>query len=395
MMEQTEDTAAAYGLAGALIDPDSGEWAAGTQQTVAYGGRRGNSAERYYSGLLHQAIWWTAVAWETATAGSGQQQQQQPTEPAGTSRGGVAGEDAAELALRCKARYQKAIEGMRRLLVRRSSGPHKLWYVGELLQGRKFLPAFSSLSCGLSGTLALGHIHGMDDTDSSHLLLAKRLAESCVRLGRLTASGLPPDVTWLNGRPKLHEDAVEWFVPPETENGRDQHQQQLEETSDPEAEASSEQRRQFMQSGEVIVAPDEHASSSTLGPAIAQSLYWLHRATGDSLYVEWGWEHFTALERSGRLPRPDAGYATVADVTRTLTVNASSSAAHHRDETKDWVLSTFKWLWMLQQQAGEGGSGGDDSGDGGGSKDVESDREMRDVVPTSTGHLLQTAWGYS
>ena len=73
-------------------------------------------------------------------------------------------------------------------------------------------------------------------------------------------------------------------------------------------------------------------------------------------------------------------------------MNASSSATQHRDETKDWVLTTFKWLWLLQQQAAHGGGSGDGS-DGGDSKDVESDREMRDVVPTSTGHLLQTAWG--
>ena len=112
------------------------------------------------------------------------------------------------LAEQCKSRYQAAIEGLRRLLVRRSFGPHKLWYIGELLQGRQFLPAFSSISCGLPATLALGHIHGIDDDHGSHLILAKRLAESCVRIAQLTATGLLPDVLWLNGRPKAHEDAV-------------------------------------------------------------------------------------------------------------------------------------------------------------------------------------------
>jgi hypothetical protein len=83
-----------------------------------------------------------------------------------------------------------------------------LWYIGELLQGRQFLPAFSFASCGLSGTLALGHINGMDDEGGSHLKLAQRLAESCVKISQLTATGLPPDVTWLNGRPDAHKDAV-------------------------------------------------------------------------------------------------------------------------------------------------------------------------------------------
>jgi hypothetical protein len=61
-MMQTEDTAAAYGLPGSLIDPDSGEWVSDARHTVAYGARHGSSAERYYSGLLHQYIWWSAVA---------------------------------------------------------------------------------------------------------------------------------------------------------------------------------------------------------------------------------------------------------------------------------------------------------------------------------------------
>ena len=70
-MDQTEDTAAAYGLASSFIDPDSGEWASGTRHTVAYGGRHGTSAERYYSGLLYQYIWWTAVASDSRLSGRG------------------------------------------------------------------------------------------------------------------------------------------------------------------------------------------------------------------------------------------------------------------------------------------------------------------------------------
>ena len=38
-----------FGLAGALLDPDSGEWV-GSGHSVSYGGQR--NAERYYNGLL-------------------------------------------------------------------------------------------------------------------------------------------------------------------------------------------------------------------------------------------------------------------------------------------------------------------------------------------------------
>ena len=220
-------------------------------------------------------------------------------------------EEAARLALQCKNRYQSAIEGLRRLLVRRSKGLHKLWYIGELLQGQQFVPAFSSTSCGLSGTLALGHIHGMDDENESHLKLSKRLAESCVRISQLTASGLPPDVSWLNGRPKAHEDAVsstnysihlgpfevltvainvsvvqvEWFVPDEDSQRLQQlHAELVVGSTTEENRASSksahESTRLRLESAEIVVMRDERGSSAcTGGHALAQSLYWLYRAT--------------------------------------------------------------------------------------------------------------------
>lgn len=74
-----------------------------------------------------------------------------------------------------------------------------------------------------------------------------------------------------------------------------------------------------------------------------------------------------ALEQSARLPREDAGYGTVSDVT-----NASSA---HRDEMKSWLLTAFKWLWLLQEEAGESDGGSEMSA-------------RRVVVPSSVGHLL-------
>lgn len=62
---------------------DSGEWSSAARHTVAYGGRHGSSAERYYSGLLHQYIWWTAVASEST------EEEEELTSV--TGRGGVTG----------------------------------------------------------------------------------------------------------------------------------------------------------------------------------------------------------------------------------------------------------------------------------------------------------------
>jgi len=49
-----------------------------------------------------------------------------------------------------KEEYTKAMEGVMRLLVRKSAGPLKLTYVGELLNGRSFSPkmvCFTLWSC--------------------------------------------------------------------------------------------------------------------------------------------------------------------------------------------------------------------------------------------------------
>lgn len=80
-----------------------------------------------------------------------------------------------------------------------------------------------------------------------------------------------------------------------------------------------------------------------------------------------------ALEQSSRLPREDSGYASVFDVT-----NSSSS---HRDEMKGWLLTTFKWVWLLQREAGK--------------SDAESEMSAllpRDAIPSTVGHVLLTTW---
>ena len=78
---------------------------------------------------------------------------------------------------------------------------------------------------------------------------------------------------------------------------------------------------------------------------------------------------YLALEQSSRLPRKDAGYASVMDVT-------NSSSSHH-DEMKGWLLTTFKWVWLLQNEARKI--------DG---KLETSVPPSRDVISSTAGHLL-------
>ena len=77
-----------------------------------------------------------------------------------------------------------------------------------------------------------------------------------------------------------------------------------------------------------------------------------------------------ALVQNARLSREDAGYGTVSDVT-----NANST---HRDEMKGWLLTTFKWLWLLQREAGRG--------------DREESIPPQELLSSGVGHLLLTTW---
>ena len=59
------------------------------------------------------------------------------------------------------------------------------------------------------------------------------------------------------------------------------------------------------------IVNDPNSIHSILRPETVESLFILHRVTGNSTYREWGWEIFQAIERSART---DVGYSGVYDV---------------------------------------------------------------------------------
>merc|ERR1711879_675815 len=85
--------------------------------------------------------------------------------------------------------------------VRRTSDG--LTFVGELLKGQlsSFSPKMDHLVCFLPGTLALGHLHGVNDVSTncpggSHLQFAIKLMETCIAMYTSTATGLAPEIVW-------------------------------------------------------------------------------------------------------------------------------------------------------------------------------------------------------
>ena len=153
--------------------------------------------------------------------------------------------------------------------------------------------AMEHLACFLPGNLALGVEAGAVGGARArrYLAAAKDIARTCVAAAQATATGLQAEVTYFR---------------PEAEPG--------------------------------------YPPQSLLRPETIESLYMLHRVTGDPVYQEWGWRLFRAFELTCRVST--GGYSGVHDV------DADDPTL---DDTQPsfWLAETLKYLWLLF-----GGSGG-------------------------------------
>ncbi|XP_006878467.1 PREDICTED: LOW QUALITY PROTEIN: mannosidase, alpha, class 1B, member 1 [Chrysochloris asiatica] len=185
--------------------------------------------------------------------------------------------------------YVEAIEGVKRHLLRHSE-PSKLTFIGELAHGR-FSAKMDHLVCFLPGTLALGAHHGLP---AEHMDLAKTLMETCYQMNRQMQTGLSPEIA--------HFNVV----------AQDGHQ-------------------------DVEVKPaDRH---NLLRPETVESLFYLHRCTGDSKYQDWGWEILQSFNTYTRVPT--GGYSSINNV-------QDPKRPEPRDKMESFFLGeTLKYLYLL------------------------------------------------
>jgi hypothetical protein len=306
--------------------------AGGVGGSVSYGGRHGTSADGYYDSLLKLHLWYKHEAARSKHSDTAKSD----------------GDLTNLLARRSRSAYLRSVEGIRRHLARRygdandddSSTPR--WYLGELVQGHSFYPAFSQLSCRLPATLALGHLHGLDDAQGTHIKFARRLAHSCFVVANRTATGLPPDLVWLGARPT--ESGLDWHTSAEGDNAL------------------------FVESQDAF---------SPLRSGLAESLYFLWLATDEQQFVDYGWQIFEAIEGHASV---GGAFATVDDVSRIKTGD-EHDAVNFRDEMKPWLLGqTFQWLWLLVGQQAKVVQGA--SLHPGAEADIL-------LLPTSNGHFVR------
>ena len=169
-------------------------------------------------------------------------------------------------------------------------------FIGELPHGRdgggggggggNLSLKMDHLVCFLPGVFALAIYHNVLPLDP-YLGLARRVMHTCYRM-HATTLGLAPEIT------KVRDDG------------------QL-----------------------VIDARDRH---NLLRPETLESLYVLHRVTGDEVYRDWAWDVWKAFVEHARLD--DGSYACIDDVTRTPPTRRDAMPSY-------WLAETVKYAWLI------------------------------------------------
>ncbi|XP_046666805.1 endoplasmic reticulum mannosyl-oligosaccharide 1,2-alpha-mannosidase-like isoform X3 [Homalodisca vitripennis] len=188
--------------------------------------------------------------------------------------------------------YLKAIEGIKKKLVKRT--PKKdLVFIGELRgNGREFVPKMDHLVCFAPGMLALGVHHGMPE---DHMKLAVDLMETCYRTYAERPTFLAPEITFFNYKPSLDDSQPDMYV----------------KTND---------------------------AHNLLRPEFLESLWYMWSLTGNTTYQDWGWQIFKAFERYAKV---NNGYTSLGNVNNPLDTRP-------RDMMESFFLSeTIKYLYLL------------------------------------------------
>ncbi|XP_050360996.1 endoplasmic reticulum mannosyl-oligosaccharide 1,2-alpha-mannosidase isoform X2 [Nymphalis io] len=183
--------------------------------------------------------------------------------------------------------YMAAIDGVKKLLAKRSS-PNKRLFIGELASGSEaFNPKMDHLTCFLPGTLALGYANGLPGW---HMSFAEELLYTCYLTYAVQPTFLAPEITHFN-MVSTTEDMM-------------------------------------------TKTADAH---SLLRPEFVESLFYFYQLTGNTTYQDWGWQVYQAIEKYAKVPN---GYTSISNVKSTKPV--------YRDMMESFFMSeTLKYLYLL------------------------------------------------
>mmetsp|Transcript_8756 Transcript_8756/g.10228 ORF Transcript_8756/g.10228 Transcript_8756/m.10228 type:complete len:620 (+) Transcript_8756:102-1961(+) len=194
--------------------------------------------------------------------------------------------------------YDESMDGMHKMLLQHSE-PNGLTYIGQKRHHNN-IDEMEHLACFVSGMLALGAYtdpNGLDsDRAQRDLRTGKALAYTCYQMYASTKTGLAPEIVGSFG-----DNSEEDFV------------------------------------------PKYDAESYLLRPEVVESLYILHKLTGDPIYREWGWEIFQSIEKYCKTDIAYGKYSNVED-----TGDGEETGGQVQDSMESFFLGeTLKYLYLL------------------------------------------------
>ncbi|GIL55013.1 hypothetical protein Vafri_10677 [Volvox africanus] len=260
----------------------------------------------------------------------------------------------------CVNMFKKAIKAMRKhMLTQLWMGEDigDVWIAAENDNGQIRINVLEHLTCFLPGTMALGHMYGINTANSrdedDDLTVAIKLMKACYELYHQTASGVAFDSVNLvphYSSPPPPENPP--LPPPATVQRADPSQggtamSSGSLTGTTAAGGSGQQvvsstRRRLLKDGQstgkTMYRFEPRSLENFLRPEVAESLFYLWRATGDPIYREWGWNMFRAYERWCRVST--GGYQVLSNV------DTVPPAAGNKMESF-WMAETMKYFYLL------------------------------------------------
>ncbi|RGB24792.1 Glycoside Hydrolase Family 47 protein [Rhizophagus diaphanus] len=196
--------------------------------------------------------------------------------------------------------YIESVESMYKYLIKESpiNDRPELLFLGELSINGYFIGKMGHLSCFVPGLLALGSKFLNRPKD---LETAKRLAETCYFLNRMTSTGIGGEEVWF----KVIE----------------------------EKNTTNNETHKRLPDGIYRLSP----GYSLLRPETIESLFILYRITGDKKYQDQGWDIWQSLEKWCKTP---AGYSGLHDVN-------SIPPAKNNGMESFFLAETLKYLYLL------------------------------------------------
>ena len=214
--------------------------------------------------------------------------------------------------------WDQALTGVRKHLITYSKPSH-FTVLAERPDGlrKQISPKMDHLVCFMPGTIALGATGGLTEAaakksgswgkkQEQDLKLARELTKTCWGMYKVMATGLAPEISYFN----IHD-------PPKMDGDSVPRSAELSDAED------ADWSRDYN-----IKPMDSH---NLQRPETVESLFYMWRITGDTIYREWGWEMFMSF----------VNYTAVADGTGFTSLdNANQLPPLQRDNMESyWLVS--------------------------------------------------------